>query len=204
MAISTDPKLNKVVKDFVKAGRKSQVFKLADFTSQGYRNNSGIDRTVTAFAKYPNTPHVWSVKVTESTTAYFIGNSIDEVVTRLGQCVPVTHKPLSEKRLMRVLALRMKAFRNTLQERLDQMGEWPGQTSDVKRQIADFREILSRELDTMPRFKQAISDTDKIWSNTSWEVSRFFAETAGKYTWTPELVKKAWNFANNNPVEGLK
>lgn len=207
MAIPTDPKLDNIVKQFVEAGRKSHVSKLADFTSQGYRHGSGIHRTVEAFAKYPNSPKVWQVQATETTTAYFIGNDIDEVVARFGPLVPVTHKPLSETRLIRILSQRMKAFRNEVQARVDQISGWSSSGSvdhGNRHHITYFQEILSRDLDTIPRFKQAIADADKTWPGVGRPAQQFFAESAGKYDFTPELTKKAWAFANNNPVEGLK
>jgi hypothetical protein len=200
MALLTDPKLDQMVQKLVDSRNKTLLFKAADFQSQGHRHASGIDRVVKAMAKYPGTPKVWFSQATETTTVYFIGHSLEEVFTRLGTIEAREVQPPSETVMIRMMANRMKLFKTTIEITKNARLQVTWGRADAK----TLQKVLGRDLDSLAHFRQAIRDVEKImdWAPDIRQVKQFLEDK--HYAWTSEIIAKAWNFANNNPVEGLR
>ena len=199
MAPLTDPKLDAVVQKLVDSRNKTLLFKAADFQSQGHRHSSGINRVVEAMTKYPGTPKVWFSQATETTTVYFIGHSIEEILARLDTIEARVVQTPSETVMIRMMANRMKLFRGVLENFVNTR-----QTVWGREEAKPVQKALGQELDSLANFRQAIRDAEKVmsWAPDIRQVKQFLEDK--HYAWTSEIIAKAWNFANNNPVEGLK
>lgn len=142
-------------------------------------------------------------------------------------------QPFGEIVLMRMLANRMKTVRTTLNTQVEQAQSIiqeeefelertlarKNQNRDTKDSIADsrasirdskkeiriFSKILAIPLDSLKNFQRVLKEMrndNMMWLLNTVGINKFI--TNPKYKWTPNMFRKAWAYANNNPVEGLK
>jgi chromosome segregation ATPase len=132
-----------------------------------------------------------------------------------------------------MLANRMKSFRSQLQnqvdanrtqlqenetelarilplKRHDQDWKWRVADSragirDAKKEIRSLEKHLVAKLDSLTNFQKAIEAVEEEygqWRINNRSTKKFIVDP--KYKFTPAMFKKAWAYANNEPVEGLK
>jgi hypothetical protein len=179
-------KIQKVVEHWVKLGRRSQVYKLADkVVRMKYASDVllGMEIVATALSKTetcekPNVSGpIWLVKI-EKNYLFFYGKTEEEAIQRFDQLKPI--KALPDKVLVRMLIEKMHRIKYAMQ-RIEKRSE--------KEDIEEAKSILNGGLGSIEKCVNACNFAAK---NEWWleDIKNFVSEPRNN---REDLFQEAWN-----------
>lgn len=209
MSFSEDKGLTEIVRALYERGpdAKKKLTGAADFSmlNQGLKSGSGgrrfrdVSMMVEALRKRGGVPAIWLADISGVVTYFFFG-SLDEVVTKLKavEIAPREIKRPPEMALLKLIARRIKDVKAGIDAALENMRshpEWMAAAGDDFDRLVDFSQ---KKLDNVEILKKAIINYSGV------VILKDFQKFIEKYDIQPEQFEKAWKYANNEQLPGLK